>query len=626
MRYYNGHTKLLYVVLIACVILCPANISSAENDNSQFTQAIVGQPLTPSTSSDTQGNVSLDLRNIDVVDALKFLAMKVGLNIVVTKNVTGRITLMVDNVPVKDIFDIMLRSNELAYAKEGNIYNVMTEDEYKLLFGKRFSDGRKVKIFSIQYAIPDQVFTLLDTLKSDIGRVLVEPESGTALILDTPERISEIEKAVVYLEQKNTVKIFKLQYAKAKDVEEQLKAHIDAKKVGLVKADERSNQIIVQALPERMAGIENLIAGLDKKTKEVLIDTKIVKVKLTNSLSEGIEWEGLGSLWGKGGSTYLGSYPFSVLQAATEPWQSRNSFKEGLAPVDATKNPVSGVGAYPFSGNTSSTNASAKTTLGEKMHVGIVKTNKDIDVLFNYLRTLGNTQILSNPKLAVINNQEARIHVGERQAYVTTTTTTGQSTSTVSEEVTFVDIGIQLAVTPTINDEGYITMKVKPEISSVVSSLTTPSGNKIPIIDTSMAETTVLVRDGSTIIIGGLRKEEKTSSSEEMPILSKIPILGFLFKSGAKTTERTELLVMLTPHIVTGDTLFTGDDREIEHNTGKDYETYTGFTADTELKPEETPVETNIKLYREYTDKKDQDGDEEEHKTEPIIKGEKIYE
>jgi type II secretory pathway component GspD/PulD (secretin) len=615
MTYFKSSFKFLYVLLAVYFVLCRPGIGLAEDDNAQLAQAITDQPpaALPVSPGVQHNNVSLDLRNIDVVDALKFLAMKASLNIIVTKNVAGRITLMVDNVPVKDIFDIMLRSNELAYAKEGNIYNVMTEDEYKLLFGKRFSDSRKVKIFQIKYAIPDQVFTLFDTLKSEIGRVLIEPESGTALILDTPERIAEIEKALASLEQKNSVKVFRLQYAKAKEVEDQLKAQIDAKKVGLVRADERSNQIIVQALPERLVDIEKLILALDRKTKEVLIDTKIVKVKLSNALSEGIEWEGLSNLWGKGGSTYVGSYPFSVLQSATSTWQSRNAFKESGV--------TSGVGAYPFSGNTSATSASTKATLGKNMHVGIVTGNRDIDILLNYIRTLGSTQILSNPKLAVINNQEARIHVGERQAYVTTTTTTGQSTSTVSEEVTFVDVGIQLAVTPTINDDGYITMKVKPEISSVVSSLTTPSGNKIPIIDTSMAETTVMVKDGSTIIIGGLRKEEKISSYDQMPILGKIPILNFLFKSGTKSTERTELLVMLTPHIVNGDTLFTGDEREIENNSGKDYRDSPGIASDADLtKPLDAPVEANIKPYRAYTDLKDKG----EIKT--TIKGEEQYE
>lgn len=121
-----------------------------------------------------------------------------------------------------------------------------------------------------------------------------------------------------------------------------------------------------------------------------------------------------------------------------------------------------------------------------------------------------------------MNNQEARIHVGERQAYITSTTTKGQAVDTISEEVNFVDVGIQLAVTPTINDDGYVTMKVKPEVSSVVDFLITPSKNKIPIIDTSMAESTVMVKDGTTIIIGGLRREDKTSSYGQIPYLGKI--------------------------------------------------------------------------------------------------------
>lgn len=563
-----------------------------------------------------QARISLDLRNIEVTEALKFLSMKAGLNIIATKNVAGRITLMVENVPVQDIFDIMLRSNDLAYTKEGDIYNVMTADEYKALFGKKFADIRKVKVFRLKYAIPEQAFSLLDTLKSDIGRVLVEPDSGTALIMDTPEKISEIEKALSTLEEKNLVQVFQLKYAKAKDVEEQLKTQLDAKKVGSIKADERSNQVIIQTLSERMPGIENLIVALDKKTKEVLIDTRIVKVKLSDELSSGVEWEGLFNVGNKFGMTYFGSTPFSVLQPATAAWQSRKDF------LDAQGGEVA---AYPFSGNTASVSSSIKVSPGEKIHVGIISGKRDFDALIKYLQTLGKTQILSNPKLVVTNNQEAKIHVGEKQAYVTTTTTTGQTTTTVSEEVTFVDVGIQLSVTPTINDEGYVTMKVKPEVSSVVSTLTTPTGNKIPIIDTSMAETTVMVKDGSSIILGGLRKEEKTASSEGVPFLSKIPILGFFFKSSTNRTERTELLVMLTPYIVSGDALVTGDERDFGTKPGKEYKEYPAFTEQADFKPaKEAPVEEiepkeapeqEIKPYREYPSFK------EEEESEAIIEG-----
>ena len=265
-----------------------------------------------------EGNLTLDLRNIDVTDAMKFLAVKAGLNIITTKNVAGRVSLMVENVRIKDIFDIMLRSNDLAFIKQGNIYNVMAEDEYKALFGKRFSDLRQVKVVRLQYAIPEQTFAMLDILKSEVGRVLVEPDSGTVLLMDIPENIQRIEEALATLEQKNSVRVFNLQYAKAKDLEEQLKTQLDAKKVGSIKADERSNQVIVQALPSRMDDIANLITALDKKTKEVLIDTQIVKIKFSNELETGVDWEGLMDVAKNGANAYIGSAPFCVIQAAAE--------------------------------------------------------------------------------------------------------------------------------------------------------------------------------------------------------------------------------------------------------------------------------------------------------------------
>jgi type IV pilus assembly protein PilQ len=566
------------------------------------------------------GKISLDLRNIEVTDALKFLSLKTGVNMISTKDVSGRVTLLVNNVSAKDVFDIMLRSNGLAYTKEGEIYNIMSGDEYKALFGKKFADIRVVKVFRIKYAIPEQVFTMLDALKSEIGRVLVEPDSGTALIMDTPSKIAEIEKALSTLEQKNLVRVFQLKYAKAKDVEEQLKAQLDAKKVGTIKADERSNQVIIQTLPERMVNIEKMIASLDQKTKQVLIDSTIIKVKLTNQLDTGAQWEGLLSSVSQYGAAYLGANPFSVIKpvttSATNLFTTRSDYYKSLG---------NQIGSYPFSGNSETTNTGSYSGPGV-LHVGLIDSKRDMDIVLKYMQTLGSTQILSNPKISIVNNQEAKIHVGERQAYVTSTTTTGQSTSTVSEEVTFVDVGIQLSVTPTINDDGYITMKIKPEISSVVSFLETPSGNKIPIIDTSVAETTVMCKDGATIIIGGLRREDKTSNGTSFPFLSKIPILGYFFKDDTKATEKTELLVMLTPHITSGDVLVTGGKREPRFMDvpNQDYGEYAPFTEKPDFKDGESPEkkieskgipEQEIKSYSEYPSFKK----EEEYK--PTLKG-----
>ncbi len=485
-------------------------------------------------SAGIEEKVSLDLRNIDVADALRFLALKGGLNLAIDKTVTGRVQLLLNNVPIRDILDIVLVSNALAYEKIGDVYYVMTEAAYKERYGRKFSDTRKVKIFKLRYAIPEQAFALFEVLKSEIGRLLVDPESGTVLVMDAPQNISRMEEALTALEQKKTVKVYNLKYAKALEVETRLKTRLDNKKVGTVTADERTNQVIVETLPERMQEIDEVVKALDQKTKEVLIDAKVIKVTINNGLNAEIKWEGIFTRMTRYGTQFLGNHPFSPVVRTGE------SFIDNFTTIQPTDaNPTAG----------------SKSTLTENLVFGRVDGDDAFEVLVNFLKTMGDTRILSNPKLAVVNNQEAKIHVGEKQAYVTTTTTTGSNSTTTAESVTFIDVGIQLAVTPTINDDGFVTMKIKPEISSVAEFLTTPSGNKIPIIDSSLAETTVMVQDGVSIIIGGLKKDESTESRKKVPFLGDLPFIGGPFNSSTKTNVHSELLILLTPHIVYGDTL-----------------------------------------------------------------------
>lgn len=534
----------------------------ASTDTGGAVAMAVEQPLTLQTQPlDVPGRISLDLRNIDIIDALKYLATKAGMNIVATKTVSGRVTLMVEDSPIGDVLDLMLRSNNLAYDKIGDIYNVMTQEEYKALYGKNFSDVREVKVFFLQYTVPEQAFSLLDMLKSDIGRVLVDPESGKVMVMDSPERLQLMEQVLGDFQGKNVVRIFKLNYAKAKDVEETLKTQLDSKKAGLIKADEKSNQLIVQTLPDRMDQVESLIAELDSKTKEIIIEVNIVNVKLTDDLTEGIQWEGLFDMGAKYGMSYLGSTPFSVVQGSSEDWVSRKSFYE---------NNVKYVGGYGFSGTTSDFSSGRRSIGTEEMHLGVIG-NHDFDFIIRYLKTIGKTKIVSNPRLAVVNNQEAKIHVGQKEAYVTTTTTTGQTTNTVSEQVTFVDVGVIISVVPAINDQGFVTMKIKAEINSVIDTLVTPSENRIPIIDTSLAETTVLVKEGSTVIIGGLRKEQEIELTKMTPLLGRIPLIGRLFRVTTKEKDRNELLIVMTPKIISGESIGAHADSP-ELKLQKDYD------------------------------------------------------
>lgn len=504
--------------------------------------------------------VSLDLRNIEVADALRFLAQKGGINLAVSKNVSGRVQLMLNDVPIRDILDIILITNNLAYEKYGDVYRIISDAEYKERFGRKFGDARQVRMFKLKYAIPEQAFSVLEVLKSEIGRLLVDPESGTVLVMDSPETIAKMEQALDTLEQRRTVKVYNLKYAKAVDIESRLKARLDAKKVGTAAADERTNSIVVETLPDRIREIDDLVDSLDQKTKEVIIDAKVIRVTMTDDLNAEINWEGMFNRMTKYGEAFIGNHPFSPVYRAGQ------TFIDNFTTINPTTNPAAG----------------SKSALTERLFLGRIDGEDAFEVLINFLRTLGDTKILSNPKIAVVNNQEAKIHVGEKQAYVTTTTTTGQTTTTTAEAVTFVDVGIQLAVTPTINDDGYVTVKIKPEISSVVDFLETPSGNRIPIIDSSKAETQVMVKDGVSIILGGLRKEEKTENRKRVPFLGDIPIIGAPFNSTTKTSTRQELIVMITPRIIYGDKLELGGgigDKRSDAADGKPYMGYSDYTT-----------------------------------------------
>ncbi len=481
--------------------------------------------------------VSLDLRSTEVADALKYLATKGGLNISLSKNVSGRVNLLLADVPIRDVFDIMLRTNDLAYDTQGNVYNVMTEDEYQKLYGKRFSDLRQVKTFRLQYAIPQQAFNLLDTMKSEVGRLLVDEDSGTVMVMDTPERLREMDAALSTLEQSGTVRVVGLKYATAIDIEERLKDQLELNKLGFIKADARSNQVIVKAFPDRMREIEQLIQALDRKTREVLIDAKIIKVTYIRGLDAGVDWDAIFANLKFHGIDQVGD--FRQATTGTAPAETVSVSKTRIPTLDLSP-------------------------LGDNFKLGSLAFGtvaRDGYELFRYLQTLGKTQIISNPRILVTENHEAKIHVGTREAYVTTTTTTGQTTATTAEEVEFIDVGIQLAVTPSINEDGYVTMKIKPEVSSVVRTLTTPSRSQIPIVDTSTAETNVMVSDGTTVVLGGLRKDEKKATDKQVPYLGNLPLVGKLFfRDADHDSELTELVVFITPHIIQGNALVTGDE------------------------------------------------------------------
>lgn len=458
----------------------------------------------------------LELKDMDILDVLKLISKKSGLNIVAGKNVRGKLTIFLKDVDVWDALQIILETNELAYVQEGNIIKVITDKDYELIYGKKFGDKTQTKIIPLKYASSPDLIPLLTQLKSVVGKVMADEKSNTVVLIDTPAKISEMQSLIQDIDVPIVTKIFNLEYAKAEDLEKKISEAL-TKNVGKVKSDSRSNKLVITDTPLKMADIEKIISAFDERHREVLIEAKIVKVILSDQYQMGVNWEAIVK-------QYKGLDIKSVFDVLAT-GDKRGSLSIGTFATD------------------------------------------NYTALVQALQQVGTTNTLSSPRITALNNEEAKIMVGTTQPYVTTTTTTPSSgPTTTAEAVNFIDVGVKLYVTPTINKDNFITMKIRPEVSSADTFLQTSQNNKIPIVDTSVAETKVMVKDGETIVIGGLIKDEAVESVKKVPLFGDLPLVGFAFRSKDKTIKKTELVIFLTPHITYGENSLTQEAQNLKTN------------------------------------------------------------
>lgn len=464
--------------------------------------------------------ISLDLKGMDIVDVLKMLASRVGMNIIVGKNVRGPVSLFIKDVEIWDAFDIILLANGLAYDKKGDLINVMTQEDYEKIYGFPYKDKKEIETVRLKYAKAKDLVTTLTQIKSDVGKVILDEGSNSLVLMDIPERVEKMKKVVESTDRPLLTKIFTLNYANAEKISDKIKNMV-TQGLGSIKIDERTGKIAITDTPENLAEIEKVIKAFDEKPQQVLIDSQIIELKPSDKFEMGIDWD----YWFE--KYFRVSAPFAAVSGTT---------KLSIGTVGST---VSAKGEY-------------KTVI-------------------DALRTLGDTKILSSPRIMAVNGQEAKILVGSKEAYLTSATTQVGDSASTTETVNFVDVGIKLFVTPEISREGSIIMKIRPEVSSssYVDFGTATAPKKIPIVTTSEAETTVVVNDGTTIIIGGLRKDEKSETVKKIPILGDIPVIGWFARSTSREIKATDLVILLTPHLISGEKALT-DFAEVKPKDGLD--------------------------------------------------------
>ncbi len=496
----------------------PDNTASSESKKADAEGDIEGLKI-------EKNRISLDLKGIDINELLRILSMKMGVTIVPSRNVNGRVNIFLNNLTMQDAFDIILSSQDLAADRKGDIISVMTPAEYEKLYGKKYNDMRKFKNLKLRYAKPSTVFAAISQLKSDIGKIIVDESSANIFIIDVPEKLELMEKTVRDMDQPLQTQVFDLKYAKSADMKAHMATAITAGS-GELYIDEKSSKMVISDLPGKMRKIERMVEAFDSAPLQVFIEAEIIDITLNNQFQRGVNWE---KIFGDFNKKKFGL----------------TNKRAGIAPQ------VLDIAASFLPGATVTNTAFQKITFG-------TMATDDYTVVLNYLQTYGDTKILSSPRIAVINNQEAKILVGRREAYISQTLSQAQTTTVTSESVQFVDVGVKLNVVPTINSDGYVIMKIKPEVSSVAEIITTGLGSRIPIVATAEAETVIKVKDGTMIMIAGLVKDENIGKITGLPGLSKIPILGAAFGNKDSQNKRSEIIVFITPHIITGDVAIAG--------------------------------------------------------------------
>lgn len=264
-------------------------------------------------------------------------------------------------------------------------------------------------------------------------------------------------------------------------------------------ADEANNSLLVMATGQQYRQVLRALKSLDISPLQVLIEATIAEISLTGDLSLGLEWFLKHRLGNRPGEVQLD------LGAA------------GLAP------------AVGFS--------------------YVLRSASEIRLVLNALASDSRLNVVSSPSLMVLNNQQASIQVGDQVPVTTQQQQATSTTSTVVNNVEFRDTGVLLTVTPRVNAGGLVVLELEQEVSDVAPG---SAGSLTPTIQQRKIDSTVAVQSGETVVLGGLIRENENRSRTGVPLLSRIPLLGWLFGTTTDSTRRTELVVLITPRAVQG--------------------------------------------------------------------------
>ncbi len=461
----------------------------------------------------------------------------------------------VNNVPARDLVPLLRQLNDnagvgsvvhyepsnvlLMTGRAGVIKHLMEIVERVDKAG-----DRSVVTLPLAYASAADVVKMVTELTRDAGKsassglmianVVADERTNSVLISGEPNSRQLIIAIVKQLDREQFVqgntRVIYLKYAKATDLVEVLtgigdtiqgeqksaKPAIALRKDITIKAHEQTNSLILTAAPDVMRDLEGVIAQLDIRRAQVLVEAIIAEVQDADGLNLGIQWANKNSGMSQFTNTGL---PITTAIAGANQYKKEGAVDSSIA---STLNGLNGIAAGFYQGNWA--------------------------MLLSALSSNSKNDILATPSIVTLDNMEAMFNVGQEVPVLSgSQTTSGDNVFNTVERKT---VGIKLKVKPQINEGDSVLLEIEQEVSSVADAASSSSADLGATFNTRTVNNAVLVGSGETVVVGGLLDKSVTDSVDKVPVLGDIPVLGYLFRSNSKKVSRRNLMIFIRPSII----------------------------------------------------------------------------
>lgn len=507
--------------------------------------------------------ISFNVTNRPINEVLEGFLRSAELNCTVSSDVSGMITLYIKDSTVKNVLDTIAKNYNLSYiitsemieikkADSSNMETIIArlnkskaQEVSSLLINAKSPSGNIIvdkksntliikdtpaalesikkiietieklngmdqtatKLITLNYADATKIKAMLtQSLTPEIGAMEVDVRTNTIIITDLESNIKKLHEIIKKLDSSRTAsKIIQCKYVAAEDLKSTLNSSLKTvlgsnTETFLIESDKTTNSLIITASSINLERIESFIRELDVRTKQVLIEARIVQVNLARDESMGVNW--------------------NRLMQNNANAENSVGFKT-FAPIGDD-----GIGGITYK-------------------VGTLSTDQ-LRLVMQSLQKKDNSKVIASPTIVTTNRKKAYVNVEttypvRRETVVTTTT--GPVTSVTYEKQ---NVSVRLEVTPAINPDGYVALEVNPKVQGLAGKV----DNSQPIVSTKETLTNVVVKNGHTIVIAGLIEEENSTSKTNVPFLGNLPLVSHLFKNQSNTTRKNETIIFITPRIV----------------------------------------------------------------------------